>query len=152
MIDFSLSQEERAVRDTIRQFITRDVMPLEPQVLRNERRGLPPLEPGQLKDLQLRAKAGGWWGINTPAEYGGIALGPVMSAIVAMETGRTFVPFAFGGSAATSCSPGPKSSGGSISSPRSTATDAAASRSPSPGRDPTPATSGPGRSGTAATG
>jgi acyl-CoA dehydrogenase len=99
MIDFSLSEEERAVRDTIRQFIQQQVMPLEPQVLRNERQGLPPLEPGQLTELQLKAKAGGWWGINTPEEYGGIALGPVMSAIVAMETGRTFVPFRFGGSA-----------------------------------------------------
>jgi hypothetical protein len=99
MIDFSLSEEERAVRDTIRQFIQQEVMPLEPQVLRNERHGLPPLEPGQLKDLQEKAKQGGWWGINTPEEYGGIALGPVMSAIVAMETGRTFVPFRFGGTA-----------------------------------------------------
>ena len=99
MIDFSLSEEERAVRDTIRQFIQQEVMPLEPQVLRNERNGLPSLEPGQLTELQLKAKAGGWWGINTPEEYGGIALGPVMSAIVAMETGRTFVPFRFSGSA-----------------------------------------------------
>jgi len=28
-VDFSLSDEERAVRDTARQFITREVMPLE---------------------------------------------------------------------------------------------------------------------------
>ena len=61
MIDFSLSEEERAVRDTIRQFIQQEVMPLEDQVLRNERNGLPPLEPGQLEDLQTKAKAGGWW-------------------------------------------------------------------------------------------
>jgi acyl-CoA dehydrogenase len=99
MIDFSLSDEERAVRDTIRQFIRQEVMPLEPQVLRNERQGLPSLEPGQLRELQLKAKRAGWWGINTPEEYGGIALGPIMSAIVAMETGRTYVPFRFGGSA-----------------------------------------------------
>src|SRR6202034_2601384 len=99
MIDFSLSDEERAVRDTIRQFIQQEVMPLEDQVLRNERGGLPPLEPGQLAELQRKARAGGWWGINTPEQYGGIALGPVMSAIVAMETGRTFVPFRFGGTA-----------------------------------------------------
>ena len=99
MIDFSLSDEERAVRDTIRQFIRQEVMPLEPQVLRNERQGLPSLESGQLKELQLKAKKAGWWGINTPEEYGGIALGPIMSAIVAMETGRTYVPFRFGGTA-----------------------------------------------------
>jgi alkylation response protein AidB-like acyl-CoA dehydrogenase len=41
----------------------------------------------------------GFWGINTPEEYGGAALGPLMSAIIAMETGRTFVPFTFGGTA-----------------------------------------------------
>jgi acyl-CoA dehydrogenase len=34
---------------------------------------------------------------NTPEEYGGMDLGAVMSAIVAMECGRSFVPFAFGG-------------------------------------------------------
>src|SRR6201992_1841421 len=99
MIDFSLSEEERAVRDTIRQFIAREVMPLEDQVLRNERQGLPALEDGQLEELQRKARAGGWWGINTPEEYGGIALGPVMPAISAMETGRTYVPFRFGGTA-----------------------------------------------------
>ncbi|HEY1702520.1 MAG TPA: acyl-CoA dehydrogenase family protein [Trebonia sp.] len=99
MIDFSLSPEERAARDTIRQFIEREVMPLEDQVLRNERSGLPGLEREQLKDLRLKAKAAGWWGINTPEEYGGIGLGPVMTSIVTMETGRTFVPFSFGGSA-----------------------------------------------------
>jgi alkylation response protein AidB-like acyl-CoA dehydrogenase len=99
MIDFSLSPEERAARDTIRQFIEREVMPLEDQVLRNERSGLPGLEREQLKDLRLKAKAAGWWGINTPEEYGGLGLGPVMTSIVTMETGRTFVPFSFGGSA-----------------------------------------------------
>lgn len=99
MIDFSLSDEQREVRDTIRRFIEREVMPLEAQVLRNERAGLPGIERDQLRELQAKAKKAGYWGINTPEEYGGIDLGPVMSAIVAMESGRTFVPFRFGGSA-----------------------------------------------------
>lgn len=99
MIDFSLSEEQREVRNTIRQFIEREVIPLESQVLRNERAGLPGIEREQLRELQDKAKKAGYWGINTPEEYGGIDLGPVMSAIVAMESGRTFVPFRFGGSA-----------------------------------------------------
>lgn len=37
--------------------------------------------------------------MNTPEEYGGMNLGAVMSGILAMETGRTYVPFSFGGSA-----------------------------------------------------
>jgi acyl-CoA dehydrogenase len=99
MIDFSLGDEERQIRDTIRTFVEREVMPLEDEVLRNERAGLPGLEPGVLQELREKAKRAGFWGINTPEEYGGIALGPVMSAILAMEVGRTFVPFSFGGSA-----------------------------------------------------
>jgi acyl-CoA dehydrogenase len=99
MIDFSLGDEERQIRDTIRTFVEREVMPLEDEVLRNERAGQPGLEEGRLRELQLKAKRAGFWGINTPEEYGGIALGAVMSAILAMEVGRTFVPFSFGGSA-----------------------------------------------------
>jgi alkylation response protein AidB-like acyl-CoA dehydrogenase len=99
MIDFSLSDEQRMVRDSVRDFIEKEVMPLEPQVLRNEREGRPGLEAGQLKELQAKAKNAGFWGIGTPEEYGGTDLGAVMTSIVAMEGGRTFVPFSFGGTA-----------------------------------------------------
>jgi len=99
MVDFSLSEEERQIRDTVRSFIEREVMPLEDEVLRNERAGRPGLESETVRDLQAKAKRSGFWGINTPEEYGGIALGPVMSAIISIETGRTFVPFTFGGTA-----------------------------------------------------
>ncbi|HEY7484212.1 MAG TPA: acyl-CoA dehydrogenase family protein [Streptosporangiaceae bacterium] len=99
MVDFSLSDEERQVRDTVRTFIEREVMPLEPEVLRNERQGRPGLEPDQLRELQVKARKIGFWGLNTPEEYGGMNLGAVMTAILTMETGRTFAPFRFGGSA-----------------------------------------------------
>lgn len=98
-MDFSLTPEERQIRDTVRSFIEKEVMPLEPEVLRNEREGRPGLSPDVLKELRAKARKSGFWGINTPEEYGGAALGPIMSAIIAMETGRTFVPFSFGGSA-----------------------------------------------------
>ncbi|MCL2516691.1 MAG: acyl-CoA dehydrogenase family protein [Microbacteriaceae bacterium] len=99
MIDFSLDDEQKMVRDTIREFIDKEVRPFEPQVLRNEREGRPGLEPEQHKELQAKAKAAGFWGIGTPEEYGGTDLGKVMTSIVAMEGGRTFVPFSFGGTA-----------------------------------------------------
>ena len=98
-MDFSLSSEERQIRDTVRSFIEKEIMPLEPEVLRNERAGRPGLDPQVVRDLRDKARKMGFWGINTPEEYGGAALGPLMSAIIAMETGRTFVPFSFGGSA-----------------------------------------------------
>lgn len=99
MIDFSLSEEEQAVRDTIRLFVNKELRPLEDSVLKNEREGRPSLDPGVLKELQDKAKFAGFWGITTPEEYGGIALGQVMHAVVEMELGRTFVPFSFGGAA-----------------------------------------------------
>jgi len=98
-MDFSLSPEERQIRDTVRSFIEKEIMPLEPEVLRNEREGRPSLEPDALRELQLRAKRSGLWGIDTPEEYGGADLGPLLDAIIQMELGRTFVPFSFGGSA-----------------------------------------------------
>jgi acyl-CoA dehydrogenase len=97
MVDFSLNDEERQIRDTVRAFIEREVMPLEADVLRNERAGRPGVERGVIRELQLKARRSGFWGVLTPEEYGGMDLGPVMAAIIAMETGRTFVPFAFGG-------------------------------------------------------
>ncbi|UBU11217.1 acyl-CoA dehydrogenase family protein [Nonomuraea gerenzanensis] len=98
-MDFSLTPEERQIRDTVRAFVEKEIMPLEPEVLRNEREGRPGLDPDVLRELRAKARKSGFWGINTPEEYGGAALGPIMSAIIAMEIGRTFVPFSFGGSA-----------------------------------------------------
>jgi acyl-CoA dehydrogenase len=99
MLDFSLSFEQRQLRDTVRSFIEKEVMPLEPEVLRNEVAGGYGVERSVLRELQEKARAYGFWGIPTPEEYGGANLGPVLQAIVAMETGRTFVPFRFGGEA-----------------------------------------------------
>lgn len=99
MVDFALSDEEQLMRQTVRAFLEKEVFPLENEVLRNEREGRPGLESSVIRELRAKARNAGFWGINTPEEYGGAALGPVMSAIIASETGRTFVPFSFGGSA-----------------------------------------------------
>ncbi|MET9582785.1 acyl-CoA dehydrogenase family protein [Streptomyces sp. NPDC006539] len=99
MVDFSLSVEERQIRDTVRAFISKEVMPLEQEVLRNERAGVPAIAVDVLAELRAKARRAGFWGMNTPEEYGGMNLGAVMSAILAMESGRTYVPFSFGGSA-----------------------------------------------------
>lgn len=98
-MDFRLSSEERMIRDTVREFVAREVMPLEPEVLKNEREGRPGLPLETLKALQARARAIGFWGINTPEKYGGAHLGALALAMTYEELGRTFVPFQFGGSA-----------------------------------------------------
>jgi alkylation response protein AidB-like acyl-CoA dehydrogenase len=98
-MDFSLSDEERAIRDTARQFITRDVMPLEQEALLRERRHQPGLEHSELRELQLKAKKFGFWGLSTPEEYGGMNLPAVLQSLIVTEVGRTFVQFKFGGEA-----------------------------------------------------
>jgi acyl-CoA dehydrogenase len=94
-----LTEEQKMVQETIRKFVEKELIPLENDVLRNEREGRPSLPQEKVKELQLKAKNAGFWGINTPSEYGGADLGQMMQAIVTMEISKTFVPFSFGGSA-----------------------------------------------------
>ncbi|CRK58326.1 Butyryl-CoA dehydrogenase [Alloactinosynnema sp. L-07] len=98
-MDFSLSPEEREVRDWVRTFVRKEIMPLEAEVLRRERANQPGLPADELKALQLKAKESGFWGAQTPQEYGGMGLSAVMTALLEAELGRSFVPFRFGGAA-----------------------------------------------------
>ena len=98
-MDLTLSDEEREIREWVRTFVRKEVMPLEQDVLARERAGRPSLEPGQLRELQDRAKGSGFFGVQTPEDYGGMGLGAVMTALIEVELGRSFVPFRFGGDA-----------------------------------------------------
>ena len=99
MVDFALSDEQRAVRDWVRTFVERELVPLEPEVLRRERAGQPGVTREGIRELQLKARESGFWGILTPEEYGGMGLGAITASLVEAELGRTFVPFRFGGTA-----------------------------------------------------
>ncbi|MDX6250654.1 MAG: acyl-CoA dehydrogenase, partial [Kribbellaceae bacterium] len=72
MVDFSLTEEQQAIRETTREFVRRELMPLEPEALRRERAGQVGVEPDQLRDLRLKAKSFGFWGMSTPESYGGM--------------------------------------------------------------------------------
>ncbi|WP_431027138.1 acyl-CoA dehydrogenase family protein [Lysinibacillus sp. LZ02] len=99
-MEFRLTEEQKMVQETIRQFVKEELIPLEDEVLKNEREGgRPSLPPEKVKELQLKAKEMGFWGIDTPEAYGGVDFDLMMLAIVLMELAKTFVPFTFGGSA-----------------------------------------------------
>src|SRR6266567_2635199 len=98
-MDFTLSTEETEVRDWVRTFVRREIVPFEPEVLRRERAGQPGLTYAELTELQAKAREAGFWGIQTPEEYGGMGLSAVMTALLEVELGRSFVPFRFGGAA-----------------------------------------------------
>ncbi len=98
-MDLTLTDEEREIRDWVRTFVTKELMPLEPQVLERERNGDRGITPEEIKALQDKARTSGFFGIQTPEEYGGMGLGAVMNALIEAELGRTFAPFKFGGDA-----------------------------------------------------
>ena len=97
-MDLSLTDEEREIRDWVRTFVRREVMPLESTVLERERRNERGLTREELRGLRAKAKGSGFFGVQTPVEYGGMALGAVMTALVEAD-GGSFVPFSFGGDA-----------------------------------------------------
>ncbi|GAB3498681.1 acyl-CoA dehydrogenase family protein [Nocardiopsis coralliicola] len=100
MVDFALSDEQRGVRDWVRTFVERELIPLENGVLRREREGAPPgLTAEEVRGLRAKARASGFWGVQTPVEYGGMGLDAVTAAVIEAELGRTFLTFKFGGEA-----------------------------------------------------
>ena len=98
-MDLSLTDEEREIREWVRTFVRKEIMPLEPEVLARERRNEQGLRPEELQALQDKAKQSGFFGVHTPEEYGGMGLGAVMNALIEVELGRSFVQFRFGGEA-----------------------------------------------------
>ncbi len=98
-MDLTLTDEEREIRDWVRTFVTRELMPLEPQVLERERKGERGFSLEELAELQDKAKQSGFFGVLTPEEYGGMGLSSLMAALIEIELGRTFVQFKFGGDA-----------------------------------------------------
>ncbi|MGH3367226.1 MAG: acyl-CoA dehydrogenase family protein [Nocardioidaceae bacterium] len=98
-MDFSLSPEERAIRDWVRTFLDREIKPLEPDVLHRERKGERGVTRDEMRALQDKARAAGFWGVQTPEQHGGMGLSAVMAALMEVELGRSFVQFRFGGTA-----------------------------------------------------
>jgi acyl-CoA dehydrogenase len=98
-MDLTLTDEEREIRDWVRTFVGKELVPLEPQVLERERNGERGIALEEVRSLQDKARRSGFFGIQTPEEYGGMGLGAVMNALIEVELGRTFVPFTFGGNA-----------------------------------------------------
>jgi acyl-CoA dehydrogenase len=96
-MDLSLSTEELETRNWVRNFVAKEIVPLEQQALRRERNHQPGLPREEYKALQAKARQFGFWGIQTPAEYGGMELSAVMAALIEAELGRSFLPFRFGG-------------------------------------------------------
>ncbi|WP_344420359.1 acyl-CoA dehydrogenase family protein [Pseudonocardia ailaonensis] len=99
-MDFEPTDEQRAIRETVRRFVDKELLPFEPLLMERDINGLEPhLTDAEERQLREKAKASGLWGVDTPEEYGGADLDWGTQALINMELGRTFIPFTFGGSA-----------------------------------------------------
>jgi acyl-CoA dehydrogenase len=83
-MDFELPEEIRALRDTLRKFVDRELIPHE----RDSMQGLD-LRPELRTELEKKAKDIGLWMLDVPEEYGGAGLDMLARVIVWEELGRT---------------------------------------------------------------
>src|SRR5256885_17063695 len=104
-MDFALSDEQRMILGTVRQFVQKELLPLEAEIQRAELEGRQFPDRNAIRQLQATARKAGLWGLLTPEEYGGANLGFLMTALITMETARALVPFIYGGGAANNPHP-----------------------------------------------
>src|SRR6516162_4288701 len=83
-MDFELPEELRLLKDNVRRFIDRELIPLEREVV-NDVKAQKEL-PNRLRD---KAQALGLWLYDVPEEFGGLGLGMMAKVIVWSEIGRS---------------------------------------------------------------
>src|SRR5207249_10874026 len=65
-MDFELPEDIRLLRDTVRRFVDRELIPIEMHSMDG-----PDLKPEIKKSLEAKARELGLWQLDTPAEFGG---------------------------------------------------------------------------------
>jgi acyl-CoA dehydrogenase len=89
-MDFNLSEELQMLKETVRRFIDKEVIPLERE-FRPEGEEMPDR---LLKPLQEKAKALGLWLLGVPEEYGGAGLNLLARCVIAEEMSHSVaVPY-----------------------------------------------------------
>ncbi len=83
-MDFALTDEQRAIVDTVRQFVERELMPYEDEVEQ-----LDEVTPELAQSIRTKALSAGLYAANMPEDVGGAGLDAVSLALVERELGRT---------------------------------------------------------------
>ncbi len=91
---YAASEETRMLQDLVAKFVDRDLMPIEPAVLKREAQGQGfKLSEDEEKTLLARCRELGLWGLDVPEEYGGANLPLLSLAAAEEEMARACVPF-----------------------------------------------------------
>jgi acyl-CoA dehydrogenase len=89
-MDFNLPEELQILKETVRRFVDRELIPLERE-FRPEGEDMPER---LLRPLQEKAKALGLWMLDVPPEFGGAGLDLLSRCVIEEEVSRTVViPF-----------------------------------------------------------
>jgi acyl-CoA dehydrogenase len=83
-MDFALTDEQRAIVDTVRQFVDRELVPHEDEVEQ-----LDEVTPELASSIRSKALSAGLYAANMPEDVGGGGLDAVSLALVERELGRT---------------------------------------------------------------
>ncbi len=93
-MDFELSEEHRMLKELVHRFVKDELMPLEAGVLAREAAGQGlTLEPKENDRIDAVSKRLGLWGLDAPADVGGMDLPAVALIGVNEELGRTVTPY-----------------------------------------------------------
>jgi acyl-CoA dehydrogenase len=91
---YAATEETRMLRDLVAKFVERDLMPLEPAVLKREATGGGfKLTEAEETALLARCQELGLWGLDVPEEFGGANLPLLSLAAAEEELARACVPF-----------------------------------------------------------
>ena len=83
-MDFELPEDIRLLRETVRKFVDRELIPIEMHSMDG-----PELKPEIKKSLEAKARELGLWQLDTPAEFGGEGLSLLALAVVWEEVHRS---------------------------------------------------------------
>jgi len=92
-MDFDLPEELRMLKETVRRFVDREIIPIEREAYEGHK-----LKPDVRAKLEDRAKEIGLWQFDVPEEYGGLGMGMLARCVVWEEMGRTIAIPTRGGS------------------------------------------------------
>src|SRR4030095_11514342 len=91
LMDFNLPEEIQILRETVRRFVDKELIPLEREY-RHDSEG--PMPEHLLAPLQEKTKSMGLWMLDVPAEYGRAGLGLLARCIIHEQlTRRASLPF-----------------------------------------------------------
>jgi acyl-CoA dehydrogenase len=93
-MNFELDEEHRMLQDLVAKFVRDELMPLEARVLERDAAADPNhLTEAEKTAIDARSRELGLWGLDAPADVGGMDLPTVAMIGVNIEMGRTITPY-----------------------------------------------------------